>query len=256
MHLACVHNPCPSLLCMSLLAHFRLEQGIPAAATNSDEGPSDRQNGDLSRSSSGFSLFGSPSRDSPPSPGQGGQRRRTDSLFQDLDEQRKTKRMKQYALDTCRENLLEDDALEQFAEVSNVVLTVLNRSQMIFFSWMWKKCLSLCTESSWPLSVHGRKMKPMSLSIPTSSRYANHVTHTKNPILIRFVGNNERSFTILLVVTKLNRLSGGTPRKPLGMYRLRNQYPTCHNLRVHLLIYKLVFHEKEYHRIQDPWSSS
>ncbi|KAF8124140.1 hypothetical protein EV363DRAFT_1178470 [Boletus edulis] len=91
---------------MSLLAHFRLEQGISVVPTTTDDGPPDCRDGALSRSST-FT-------ETPPPPGQGERRPRSDSF--DLEEQRRSKRVRQHALDTCRENMLEDDALDQFVE--------------------------------------------------------------------------------------------------------------------------------------------
>ena len=98
---------------MSLLARFRLEHARHNRQQGSPRPPSPARS---------QSLYFPRSSNSPPtSPGfpLAQPRRRERSISSDdLEAERQLKKRKLHALDTCRENQLDDSALDQFAEVS------------------------------------------------------------------------------------------------------------------------------------------
>ncbi|KAF8421522.1 hypothetical protein L210DRAFT_3654452 [Boletus edulis BED1] len=105
---------------MSLLARFRLQGG--SRSTGANEGPPDSggRHSPPRPSSRARSRSLTPSdRLFPtPPPNQGDSRRQRSNSMEDVERQRTLKKQRKYALDACREYQLEDDALDQFAELA------------------------------------------------------------------------------------------------------------------------------------------
>ena len=100
---------------MSLLSHFRLEQGIDGGTPSRGHRRGLYPSSPLHFPSSSPSFW--PGAQPPPhyTPSR---RPRSSSGETDMSQQRIVKRMKLFVTDVCRENQLEDDALDGFARVS------------------------------------------------------------------------------------------------------------------------------------------